>query len=59
MLNHKNWLPEAAEKVELDLEAELRYPLSSATSSRRSSLGDREGDFGYILVQRLKMPILC
>ena len=45
MLNHKNWLPEAAEKVELDLEAELRCPLSSATSSRRSSLGDREGDF--------------
>ena len=48
MLNHKNWLPESADKVELDLEAELLRgynPVagvsSSATSSRRSSIGDR------------------
>ena len=50
MLNHKNWLPESAEKVELDLEAELLRgynPItamsSSAASSRRSSISDRDG----------------
>ena len=52
MLNHMNWLPEAAEKVELDLEAELRYPLSSAKSSRRLSLGD-------ICPLRCRVPQFC
>ncbi len=49
MINHKNWLPESAERVELDLEAELRNTCctSSTASSRRSSL-DRSFYFRMI-----------
>ena len=60
MINHKNWLPESAEKVELDLESELLRgynPIatmsSSGASSRRSSIGDRSStSFNFRMVRQ-------
>ena len=63
MLNHKNWLPESAEKVELDLEAELLRgynPVttfsSSAASSRRSSIGDRSSSASFNFSRMVRQP---
>ena len=58
MLNHKNWLPESAERVELDLEAELRgyNPVTSAASSRRSSVGDRSSSASFSFSRMVRQP---
>ena len=60
MLNHKNWLPESAERVELDLEAELRMgynPITaSAASSRRSSIGDRSSSASFSISRMVRQP---
>ena len=59
MLNHKNWLPESAERVELDLEAELRgyNPITaSAASSRRSSIGDRSSSASFSISRMVRQP---
>lgn len=53
MLNHQKWLPEHADKYELDLEAELNHASAhcSANSSRRGSL-DRVASFA----NRIRLP---
>ena len=60
MLNHKNWLPESAERVELDLEAELRMgynPITaSAASSRRSSIGERSSSASFSISRMVRQP---
>ena len=57
MLHHRKWLPEQAEKFELDLEAELQWSRGSASASTSRS-GSRRPSFdrNFYYMNKVRQP---